>query len=117
MQEFGAAFGRMLSVVDRLEARPVEVALFVPAESDPRPFLTAAHQEFLPSGVIAGAIIDADEVDQGPEVSDPREDIPLFRGRGPVNGQPTVYICENYECDLAQTDPTTLRQRLARTRA
>ena len=43
MEEFGTAFGRMLSVVDRL-ANPVEVALFVPADSDPIPLLTAVHE-------------------------------------------------------------------------
>lgn len=116
MRQFGTAFGRMLSVVDRLEASPVEVALFVPAESDAGPLLTAAHEEFLPGGVIAGMIADANEFDQKSAASGSQEDIPLFSGRGPVNGQPTVYVCEHYECDLAQTDPTALRQRLARTR-
>jgi uncharacterized protein YyaL (SSP411 family) len=116
MEEFGTAFGRMLSVVDRLEANPVEVALFVPANSDPIPLLTAVHEEFLPGGVIAGIISDEDELDLKQTISSPQEDTPLFRGRGPVNGQPTAYVCEHYVCDLAQNDPAALRDRLARTR-
>ena len=116
MEEFGTAFGRMLSVVDRLEANPVEVALFVPADSDPIPLLTAVHEYFLPGGVIAGIISDQGEPDKKQTGNGPTEGTPLFLGRGPLNGQPTAYVCEHYVCDLAQNDPAALRDRLARTR-
>jgi len=109
MEQYGSAFGRMLSVVDRLEAASVEVALLAPTDSDPSALIQAAHAEFLRGGVIAGSMRAGDRTDDASDDS-----IPLLRGRGPVQGRPTAYVCENYACDLPETDPDTVRDRLAK---
>ena len=66
--------------------------------------------------MIAGIISDQGEPDKKQTGNGPTEGTPLFLGRGPLNGQPTAYVCEHYVCDLAQNDPAALRDRLARTR-
>ncbi|MGB1655910.1 MAG: thioredoxin domain-containing protein [Longimicrobiales bacterium] len=106
MQQFGPAFGRMLSVVDRLEATSVEVALVVPDDSDPSALIQAAHSEFLRGSVIAGSIDAANRT-----VGD---QIPLLHDRPPLQGRPTAYVCENHACDLPETEPAAIRARLAK---
>ena len=113
MQQFGPAFGRMLSVVDRLEARPVEVALLVPATSDPYDLIKAAHAEFLPGGVIAGRIEQEGSPDPAHGVHPTDTEIPVLAGRGPIDGKPTAFVCEGYACGLPDHDPEMVRQRLA----
>jgi len=113
MQQFGPAFGRMLSVVDRLEARPVEVALLVPATSDPYDLIKAAHAEFLPGGVIAGRIEQEGSPNPAHGVHPTDTEIPVLAGRGPIDGKPTAFVCEGYACGLPDHDPEMVRQRLA----
>ena len=113
MQQFGPAFGRMLSVVDRLEARPVEIALLVPAASDPYDLIKAAHAEFLPGGVIAGRIEQEESLDRERGEHPTDTEIPVLTGRGPIDGKPTAFVCEGYVCGLPEHDPETVRQRLA----
>ncbi len=35
----------------------------------------------------------------------PSEDVPLLEGRSEVDGQPAVYVCRNFVCDLPIVDP------------
>jgi uncharacterized protein YyaL (SSP411 family) len=39
-------------------------------------------------------------------------DIPLLKDKQPVDGEPAVYLCENYECDAPITDPEELARAL-----
>jgi uncharacterized protein YyaL (SSP411 family) len=40
--------------------------------------------------------------------------IPLLAGRGQINGQATVYVCQNYTCNLPVTEPAALAQQLGK---
>ncbi len=76
--KFGPAFGRMLSVLDRTLAPPVEVAIVGRADDDATAALVrAAHADFLRNESVVGRL-DGDELPQ----------IPLLEGRDSVRAQP-----------------------------
>jgi uncharacterized protein YyaL (SSP411 family) len=106
MGRYGPAFGRMLCVLDRLEAEPVEIAIIAPAGARPTRLIAAAHEVALPNLVVAGRIGD----EAGAET-------PLLLGRGSVDGLATVYVCGGHTCDLPTTDVDGLRARLRELRA
>ncbi len=106
LARYGPAFGRMLSTLDRLLAAPVEIVIAgSPDEAATRALVEAAHEDFLPGGVIAGR---REESGDG---------IPLLAGRGPVEGRPAAYVCHGYACRLPVTDPAEIRGELAPSRA
>lgn len=107
MRQFGPAFGRMLSVVDRLEADPTEVAIVVPENSDPAEMMRAVHADFHRAVVITGR-------HEGASEGGRTAALPLLAGRGAVGGLTTAYVCRNYACELPETEPTEVRVRLRR---
>ena len=51
--------------------------------------------------------------DDGSVVSAGMEgDTPLLKGRVPVGGEPTVYLCERFSCKLPATSITALKAQL-----
>ena len=61
------------------------------------------HAKFLPNKVILGTRVAS---------TDPIS--PLLEGRGLIDGKPTVYVCENYACQLLATDSQVLAGQLDR---
>ena len=62
-------------------------------------FLRTLHGHFIPYKVIA--LIDPD----APDAQDLSDTIPLLHARTPIEGQPAVYVCQNYTCDIPATTP------------
>lgn len=99
MARFPTAFGRLLSVTDRLDADPVEVAV-VGRPDDPataallRAGLTGFHRNRTVVGRAPG-----DPADEG---------IPLLAGRHPADGAATAWLCHRYACRAPTTDPAEL---------
>jgi len=92
MARYGAAYGRMLSVVDQRLAPPVEVAIVGADDDGTRALIRAAHGRFLRNGTIVGRT-DAE----------PISGVPLLADRESVGGQPTAYVCRGYACRLPVT--------------
>jgi uncharacterized protein YyaL (SSP411 family) len=90
MSRYGSAFGRMLSVVDRQLAAPVEIAI-VGSAGDPATLdlIRAAHGRFLRNVTIVGRL--------DSEVAD---GVPLLADRDLVHGGAAAYICRDYACKL-----------------
>ena len=106
MARFPAAFGRLLAVLDRTLADPVEIAI-VGARDDARTIelLQTALSPYMPNRTIAGMA--------------PGEDLPHKlpvlegRDRGAKPGpEPVAYVCERYACKAPVSDAIALAEQL-----
>ncbi|HXF97850.1 MAG TPA: thioredoxin domain-containing protein [Gaiellaceae bacterium] len=84
------AFAWALCGLDLWLAPPREIAVIGPVTS---PVARAALARFQPNAVVAVG---------------PAEEVPLLRGKGPVEGRPAVYVCERFACRAPVTDPAEL---------
>ncbi|MER3487480.1 MAG: thioredoxin domain-containing protein [Chloroflexota bacterium] len=82
-----SAFGWALTALDLYLSPPREVAV---AGSPGDAVVRAALAPYRPRTVVAFG---------------PAEDVPLLRGKGPVDGKPAVYVCERHACQAPMTDP------------
>ncbi len=85
-----SAFGWALCALDLWLAPPQEIAVVGPVESAVG---RAALTPFRPRAVAAVG---------------PAEDVPLLAGKGLVDGQPAVFVCERFACQAPVTDPADL---------
>ena len=106
MARFPAAFGRLLAVLDRTVADPVEIAI-VGARDDARTIALhqAALKPYLPNRTIAGTA--------------PGEDLPhrlpVLEGRDrgtEPDPEPVAYVCEHYACKAPVSDAVALAKQL-----
>ncbi len=100
---FPTAFGRLLSVVDRMEAEPVEVAVVGdPADGATLALVRAALAPFHRNRTVTG---------RAP--AEPDDGSPLLHGRTPANDTPTAWVCRGYACRAPVTDPSDVAAELA----
>jgi hypothetical protein len=101
--QYGPAFGRMLSVLDRSLSPPVEVVIVGRREDDAtRALIRAAHEDYLPNHLVIGSL-----------EGDSSEPIPILDGRKLLEGRPTAYVCRGYACRLPVTEPDDVRREIA----
>ena len=102
MARFPAAFGRLLSVLDRTVADPVEIAI-VGARDDARTLalLQAALKPYIPNRTIAGTV---------PGEGLPHR-LPVLEGRD-RGAEPAAYVCERYACKAPVSNPVALAAQL-----
>jgi uncharacterized protein len=105
MARYPTAFGRLLGVLDRLEAPPVEVVVVVGRRDDPatQALLRAALAPFHRNRTVAGCGGDATPAG-----------VPLLEGKAPVAGSATAYVCREYACRAPVTEPAALADALRR---
>ena len=84
------AFGHALSALDLHFSTPREIAIVGSVDS---PVGRAALDAFQPNTVVAVG---------------PSEEVPLLAGKGLVNGEPAVYVCERFACQAPVTEATAL---------
>jgi uncharacterized protein YyaL (SSP411 family) len=84
------AFGHALSALDLHFSTPREIAIVGPVDS---PVARAALQPFQPNTVVAVGL---------------SEEVPLLAGKGLVEGEPAVYVCERFACQAPVTEATAL---------
>jgi hypothetical protein len=87
-----AAFGHALTGLDLHFSAPREIAIVGPVDS---PVARAALEPFEPNTVVAIG---------------PSDEIPLLAGKGLVDGQPAVYVCERFACQAPLTRAADLLQ-------
>jgi uncharacterized protein YyaL (SSP411 family) len=84
------AFGHALCALDLHFSPPRELAILAAPDSE---LARAALGGWDPNAVVAFG---------------PGHGIPLLAGKGPVDGRPTVYVCERFACRAPVTDPAAL---------
>jgi len=99
---FPTAFGRLLSVLDRLEATPLEVAVVGPGH-DPaaRALVRAALAPFHRHRIVVGC-----------EEGAAPAGVPLLEGKTAVGGAATAYVCRGYACSAPVTGAADLAAAL-----
>jgi uncharacterized protein YyaL (SSP411 family) len=103
MERFPGGFGRLLAQVVRATTPSVEVAVLGdPEDSRTRALLARVHREWHPNRTVAGGDPDRESL---PE-------IPLFRGRGTVDGVPAAWVCRNFACEAPVTSADALESLL-----
>src|SRR5690349_7044771 len=85
-----SAFGHALTALDLHFSPPREIAIVGPVDSE---VARAALEPFQPDTVVAIG---------------PTEDVPLLAGKALVEGEPAVYVCENFACQAPVTEPAAL---------
>jgi uncharacterized protein YyaL (SSP411 family) len=100
LERFGPAFGRLLSVLDRLESDPVEVVVVGTRDEETRALIRAAHADFIPGLAVTGRLDD-----DAPALA-------LLDGRSTVDGRPAAYVCAGYTCRLPVTEPRDVLDEL-----
>jgi uncharacterized protein len=85
-----SAFGHALTALELHFSPPREIAVIGPPDSE---VARAALAPFEPNAVVAFG---------------PGEDVPLLQGKDYVDGEPAVYVCENFACQAPITDPAAL---------
>jgi uncharacterized protein YyaL (SSP411 family) len=102
MSRYGTAYGRMLSVLDRRLAEPVEIAIVGRRDDGAtRELIQAAHGRFLRNGTITGRLDDGGT-----------EGVPLLAGRDLVDGGAAAYVCRGYACKLPVTSARGVHSEL-----
>ena len=109
MSQSPGGTGHWLSALDFYVSPPKEIAVIGPRD-DPatQALLDTVFHRFLPNKVVMGV-----EPPLSPTVGNSGSDIPLLAGRGMVGGLPSVYVCQNYVCQLPVTDPAGLAEQLS----
>jgi uncharacterized protein YyaL (SSP411 family) len=104
MRTHPSAYGRLLTVADRILADPVEIAI-VGARDHPttRALHRIAAGSFLPDMILTGR----EEEERLPFP------VPVLEDRHEVEGRPAAYVCRQYSCRAPVTTPEDLRDELA----
>jgi uncharacterized protein YyaL (SSP411 family) len=102
LARYPAAYGRMLSVLDRRLAEPVEVVIIGTADQDrTRDLIRAAHGSFLRNVTVTGRLDGS-----------AAEGVQLLENRDVLEGRPTAYVCRGYTCRLPVTLPEEVEAEL-----
>lgn len=98
------AFGNWLCALDLQLSTPQEIAIIGP-RNDPvtEDLIDVLLSNWDPNRIIAAI-----------NPSDPAlfADLPLFKNRNMIDGQPTVYLCERHSCQMPVNNPNLLRDQL-----
>jgi uncharacterized protein len=98
--KYPSAFGRTLCAIDFYLSTPLEIAVVGNYGADE--IFAEVWKNYLPNKVIA---LSADAVNEST--------VPLLKGRTAIGGAATVYLCENYSCQMPVTTAGELSDQLA----
>ncbi len=106
LQRYPETLVQMLVAVDWHLSIPKEVIIAGASDdSDTRSLLKEVHARFLPHMILL--MIDGDPVRKKISAY-----LPFTEGMKKIDGRATIYICENYACQLPTSDPATAARLL-----
>lgn len=95
----------MLCGVDFYLSSPLQIVVVSQTTKEADAFVAEINRHFMPNRILI--LIDSDVTEN--ELLDM---IPLIKNRVAIQGNPTVYICENFTCETPITNLEGLRQAL-----
>jgi uncharacterized protein len=108
ISHFPSAMPQMLVALDFSLSKPRQIVVAGKRDApETRALLTEVHRHFIPNKVLM--LADGDEGQKFLE-----EKLEALRGMKPINGKSAAYVCENFTCQAAVTEPTALRGLLSR---
>jgi len=100
-----SGLGHWLGALDFYLSSPNEIAVVGPRDTkETQELLGAIFNRYLPNRVIAG---------YDPESPGSYVDIPLLEDKDTLGSSTTVYVCQNYVCQMPVTTPEELEEQLA----
>jgi len=104
MAKYPNGFGYMLCALDFYLSQAKEIAIVGKLDShEVRSFVEEIYSRFIPNKALAAS-------EPGDDSS--HASVPLLEGRVAVGNKATVYVCENFACQLPATTVEELRERL-----
>ncbi|MBI2855709.1 MAG: thioredoxin domain-containing protein, partial [Chloroflexi bacterium] len=105
MAQAPSGFGHWLGALDFYLSSPHEIAVVGPMATEAtRDLLGTIFNRYLPNRVIAG---------YDPQSPGSYGDIPLLEDKEMQGSSTTVYVCQNYVCQMPVTTPEDLEEQLA----
>ena len=99
------AAGQWLCALEFLLSTPKEIVVIgIQSNDETKAFMQAIYDDYRPTTLVVGAQPDA--------LADVAH-LPLFEGREMIDGESTVYVCENYTCMMPVTSSNDLAEQLA----
>lgn len=104
LEQAPTAVTSWLSAVDFLTAKRQETVV-MGALDDPvvRDLMREVNRQYSPNMILSGSSMEPDQ----------NAKAPMLQGRALVNGKPTVFVCENYVCNLPVTSVAELAELLS----
>tara|TARA_Y100000590_G_scaffold434063_1_gene551837 strand:- start:837 stop:1592 length:756 start_codon:yes stop_codon:yes gene_type:complete len=99
------AAGQWLCALEFLLSTPKEIVVIgIQSNDETKALMHTIYDDYRPTTLVVGA---------EPDVLANVAHLPLFEGREMIDGQSTVYVCENYTCMMPVTSSNGLAEQLA----
>ena len=106
LERHPSGFGYLLEASDFFVGPIREIAVIGSQhDSATRDLLQTIYRRYLPNKLVAR---------YDPGSADGSSEIPLLKGKGPIQGKPAAYVCENYTCQTPVTESADLEDLLAK---
>ncbi|KAF5425602.1 hypothetical protein C5S42_10230 [Candidatus Methanomarinus sp.] len=99
------AYTQMLCGVDFYLSSPLQIVIVSQTRKEAGAFVAEINRHFVPNRILL--LVDSDVT-----VDELTDLIPLIRNKVAIQGNPTVYICENFTCKTPITNLDDLKQAL-----
>lgn len=101
------ALSEMLLSLDFYLDSPKEIVIVAPEgkKEEAEPFLKEFRKQFLPNRALIVAVA-------GKELESHAELVPVARGKFPIGGKATAYVCEKGYCSLPAKDPAVFSKQI-----
>jgi uncharacterized protein YyaL (SSP411 family) len=90
------AYERLLCTLDFYYSKPKEIVIASVDAKSSEALIQVVYSRYLPNKVVAGVISTGGVA---------TEKVPLLKGKTPIKGLPTVFVCENYACKKPVQSP------------
>jgi uncharacterized protein YyaL (SSP411 family) len=101
------AMGQMLQGLDAHLSDPLEILIVAPEGTEPTPLEDVVRRTWVPHAVRVTADLGEANLEEWTEA------VPLLEGRGPLDGDPTAFVCRRGTCQRPTTDPGELEGLLS----